>query len=87
VALGAGGGVALLLHLLSPVFLSVRQLSAVTGRSVLGAVSMAWLENHRARRRHAIVAYIGSAAALGAVAMAVLLAESQISILVRGLLT
>jgi polysaccharide chain length determinant protein (PEP-CTERM system associated) len=56
-ALGAGIAAAYLLHLLRPVFVSTRQLTAATGIPVLGAVSMAWAEKHRVERRESSVRY------------------------------
>lgn len=56
-ALGVGIGVAYLLHLLRPVFVSSRQLTATTGLPVLGAVSLAWAEKHRVERRRSAVRY------------------------------
>ena len=56
-ALASGVGSAYLLHLLRPVFVSTRQLGAVTGMTVLGAVSLAWAERHRAERHRSIVIY------------------------------
>ena len=56
-ALGAGIGAAYLLHLLRPVFVSTRQLTAATGIPVLGAVSMAWAEKHRVERHRSTVRY------------------------------
>ncbi|MGH8324578.1 MAG: GNVR domain-containing protein [Steroidobacteraceae bacterium] len=85
-AIAAGAGVAYLLHLLKPVFLSARNLSAVTGIPVLGSVSMTWLEKYRTRRQHAAVLYAGAAAVLVLVAVTVLLLQGQISHVVRGLL-
>ena len=49
-ALGAGLGLAYLLHLLKPTFHSGKALSAVTGLPVLGIVSMTWIERYRAKR-------------------------------------
>lgn len=56
-ALAAGIGVAYLLHLLRPVIVSSRQLTAATGLPVLGAVSLAWAQMHRLERRRSAVRY------------------------------
>ena len=56
-ALGAGIASAYMLHLLRPVIVSTRQLTAATGLPVLGAVSMAWAEQHRVERRQSSVRY------------------------------
>ena len=48
--LGAGGALAILLHQLHPVFHDARTLSEVTGRPVLGTISMTWLERYRLGR-------------------------------------
>lgn len=82
VALGAGVGVAYLLHLLRPVFVSARQLGTATGLTVLGAVSMAWVGRHRAENRQGIVRYACWTAALFIVAGAVLALHTRISDLV-----
>lgn len=72
-ALGAGLGVAYLLHLLRPVFVSTRQLSAATGLTVLGAVSMAWAEKHRAARHRSTIRYTLLSTGLLVAAVAVFL--------------
>ena len=56
-ALAAGIGVAYLLHLLRPVIVSSRQLTAATGLPVLGAVGLAWAERHRQERRRSAFRY------------------------------
>jgi polysaccharide chain length determinant protein (PEP-CTERM system associated) len=61
----AGGlGVAYVMHQLRPVFTSTRQLSELTQLPVLGAVSMTWLERHKAEGRRAIWAYSSVTAVL-----------------------
>jgi polysaccharide chain length determinant protein (PEP-CTERM system associated) len=56
-ALGAGIASAYLLHMLRPVIVSTRQLAAATGLPVLGAVSMAWAEDHRVENHQSTVRY------------------------------
>ncbi|MFZ0498081.1 MAG: XrtA system polysaccharide chain length determinant [Steroidobacteraceae bacterium] len=75
VALGAGVAAAYLLHMLRPVFVSTRQLTAATGLPVLGAVSMAWAERHRAVKHRISVRYAWLSTGL-VVAAAVLLTLS-----------
>jgi polysaccharide chain length determinant protein (PEP-CTERM system associated) len=65
--LGAGVGVAYLLHQLRPVFISTRQLTELTQLPVLGSVSMTWLERHEAEGRRALWMY-----SLGAVLLVLL---------------
>lgn len=75
-ALGAGIGVAYLLHLLRPVFVSTRQLTAATGLPVLGAVSLAWAERHRFEKHRARVRYVLASTGLLAAAVAVFFVTS-----------
>ena len=86
-ALAAGGGVAYLLHLLRPVFVSARQLGAVTGLTVLGAVSLAWADKHRIEQRHGTVRYALLTASLVLVGLAVLVLHRHISHIVGELRT
>ncbi|HMN42959.1 MAG TPA: GNVR domain-containing protein [Povalibacter sp.] len=71
-ALGAGAGVALLLHTLKPVFTSARGLGEVTGLQVLGVISMSWLERQRREIRHSYWRYSAAVAALFIVGVVVL---------------
>ena len=57
--LGLGGGIAFLLHQLNPVFHDVTTLRRVSGRPILGVVSMTWLERGRARRRFDFMCFAG----------------------------
>jgi polysaccharide chain length determinant protein (PEP-CTERM system associated) len=86
-AIIAGGGLAYVMSLLKPVFLSTRQLAAVTGRPILGSVNMAWLKRYRARHYRGIALYLGTAAATVFVAIAVLLRQESISEFFRSVLT
>ena len=81
-AIGAGVGVAYLLHLLRPVFVSARQLGAVTGLAVLGTVSMAWAGEHRMLARRGNFRYAYWSAGLLVVGVVVLLLQGHISNLV-----
>lgn len=85
-ALAAGIGVAYLFQLFRPVFVSTRQLGAVTGLTVLGAVSMAWADRHRIESRQSGVRYAFWTAGLVIVAVAVLVLHGYISNVVGELL-
>jgi ascorbate-specific PTS system EIIC-type component UlaA len=72
VSIGIGGGIAFLLHTLRPVFTSVKSLTEVTGLTVLGSVSMAWLEQQKHIRRNSYIRYavaIGGLFVIGAVVL------------------
>jgi polysaccharide chain length determinant protein (PEP-CTERM system associated) len=71
-AIGAGGGVAFLLHQLKPVFTSARALAQITGLQVLGSVSLAWLDRDRGQRRRAYWRYAAAMLALFVVGVVVL---------------
>ena len=79
IALAAGFGVAYLLHMLRPVFVSARQLGEVTGLTVLGAVSMAWADRLRIETRKSTVRYACLAAGLLIIGVTVLLLQGYIS--------
>lgn len=64
VGLGAGAGLAFVIHQLRPVFTSSRVLNEVTGLPVLGVVSETWLDKHRLRRRAELIRYSIAAGAL-----------------------
>jgi polysaccharide chain length determinant protein (PEP-CTERM system associated) len=85
-ALAAGAGAAYLLHLLRPVFVSTRQLAAVTGLPVLGSVGMAWIERFHTRQRRGGALYVGGAVALVMLGVGVLLLQAHLSNAVRALL-
>lgn len=65
VGLGAGAGLAFVMHQLRPVFTNSRSLTEITGLPVLGVVSRTWLDKHRLQRRGELIRY--SAAATGLV--------------------
>jgi len=79
VAMAMGLGAAYVLHLLQPVFVSPRQLGAVTGLPVLGSVGMAWMERRRVEGHRKKMAYVWGAAGLLALAIGILLLQGHIS--------
>jgi polysaccharide chain length determinant protein (PEP-CTERM system associated) len=79
VALGAGGGIAFLLHQLMPVFSSVRELAEITGLQVLGAVSMTWAEQQQNEQKRAIQLY-GAAVVVLLITGAVVLQLSRMGV-------
>lgn len=79
VALAAGIGTGYALHMLQPVFVSARQLGAVSGLTVLGTVSMAWADRHRAELRRGSVLYACASVGLVLLAGLVLVLHSHIS--------
>jgi polysaccharide chain length determinant protein (PEP-CTERM system associated) len=63
-AVGAGGGVAFLMHQIKPVFSSARNLADLTGMPVLGSVSRTWVEKQRAEMRHGLMRYAAASGLL-----------------------
>jgi len=57
VGLGAGAGVAYLMHMMRPVFASSRSLADMTGLPVLGSVTRSWVEKYRAQLRGGLWRY------------------------------
>ena len=86
-ALAAGGGLAYLMHLVRPVFVSARQLTAATGLTVLGSVSLAWADQHRIEQRQGSIRYGLWTAGLVLVGLVVLILHAPISHAVREVLT
>ena len=87
VAIAAGLGAAYGLHLIRPVFVSTRQLGAITGLQVLGAVGVAgWFDRYHARRRRGAFLYAGGAAALVLIGALVLALQSHIIHLIHAVL-
>jgi polysaccharide chain length determinant protein (PEP-CTERM system associated) len=82
-AVGAGVGVALLLHLLRPVFTSARSLADVTGLQVLGAVSMAWADVHKRDTKNMYLRY-GAAVFALVVLSVIVLVLSRVGVRIGG---
>ena len=85
-AVAAGLAAAYVLNLLQPVFVSARQLGAVTGFPVLGAVGLAWEAQHRTQQRRGRFLYASAFSGLVLLAIGVLLLHTHISKLVGELL-
>ena len=58
---------AFFLHQLHPVFYDMKTLRKVTGRPVLGMVSMTWLDRHESARRIDVSSFVTAAVSLVAV--------------------
>jgi polysaccharide chain length determinant protein (PEP-CTERM system associated) len=75
--LGAGGAVAFVIHQLNPVFHDAKTLRDITGRPVLGVVSMTWLERHKVGRRVDFSSFAMAGVSLVAVFVMTLLLMDQ----------
>jgi uncharacterized protein involved in exopolysaccharide biosynthesis len=84
-ALGAGAGAAYSLNWLRPVFVSTRELKAVTGLPVLGAVCMTQLQRYQFRARLGSLAFAGAALGLFTCAALVMLVQSRWTAFITGL--
>jgi polysaccharide chain length determinant protein (PEP-CTERM system associated) len=82
-----GMGVAYAKHQLQPVFVSARQLQALTGRPVIGAISRIWLTKYRGTRQRNTLLYAGGTAGLVLMAVGILLLEQTITDVVRRVFT
>jgi len=76
--LGAGGAMAFIIHQLNPVFHDAKTLREVTGRPVLGVVSMTWLERHKIRRRVDFSSFAMASTSLIAVFVFTILLKDQL---------
>jgi len=83
-ALGAGAGAAYCLNWLRPVFVSTRELKAVTGLPVLGAVCITQLQRYQLRARLGSLAFAGAALGLLMCAALVLLVQSRWTAFITG---
>ena len=86
VALGLGGGIAYLLHLLRPVFSSDRSLAELTGLPVLGVVTRTWVEKYRTQLRGGLMRYAIVSGALLVTFVVVVAAQAPMSRLLRAYL-
>jgi polysaccharide chain length determinant protein (PEP-CTERM system associated) len=84
-ALGAGAGAAYLLNWIRPVFVSTRELKAVTGLPVLGAVCITQLQRYQLRARLGTLAFAGAALGLFMCTALVLLVQSRWTTFITGL--
>lgn len=86
VGIGAGAGVAYLMHMMRPVFVTSRTLGEITGLPVLGSVTRSWVEKYRAQLRSGLLRYSIASALLLVVFIAVVAAQQPGSRLLRELL-
>jgi polysaccharide chain length determinant protein (PEP-CTERM system associated) len=86
-AVGAGAGVAWLLHQVRPVFHHSRALADITGLPVLGVVSQAFMERHRAQLHREYVKFSTVAGLLLVVTVGMLLVHNYGAHLVQRLVS
>jgi polysaccharide chain length determinant protein (PEP-CTERM system associated) len=84
--LGAGGGMAFIMHQLNPVFHDARTLREATGRPVLGAVSMTWLERHKVERTVDFSSFTVAGASLVALFVVAVILRAQFATLMHSLI-
>ena len=78
--LGAGAGVAYLKHTGHPIFSDVHALRHFSGRPVLGAISMTWIQEHRTQRFLSLASFSAAGALLMFLfVLAVLLQDSGVA--------
>lgn len=85
--LGTGGAVAFAIHKLNPVFHDAKTLREVTGRPVLGIVSMTWLERHKVQRTVNFSSFAVAGASLLALFAVMILLQDKFTMQLRALLT
>lgn len=84
--IGAGGGLAYLLRMLKPVFVSARTLADITGLDVLGVVSATWVEKQRAAVRRGLLRYSAASIALVVAFVVAVVVEQPASRFIRQML-
>jgi len=84
--LGFGVGLAFLVHKMHPVFHEARTLREVTGRPVLGVVSMTWLERHKLGRTVDFSSFAVAGASLLALFVVAVLLQEQLTAQLHALL-
>lgn len=87
VGIGAGAGVAYVMHMMRPVFATSRSLADMTGLPVLGSVTRSWVEKYRAQLRHGLLRYSFAAGLLFVVFIVVVVAQQPGSRLLRQMLS
>jgi polysaccharide chain length determinant protein (PEP-CTERM system associated) len=87
VGIGAGAGVAYLMHMMRPVFSTSRSLADMTGLPVLGSVTRSWVEKYRAQLRGGLLRYSFAAGLLFVVFIVVVVAQQPGSRLLRQMLS
>ncbi|HEX7013698.1 MAG TPA: XrtA system polysaccharide chain length determinant [Steroidobacteraceae bacterium] len=85
--LGFGGGVAYLLHLLKPVFVTSRTLADVTGVPVLGTVARTWIELQKREIRRGLLRYSAAGGLLFVLYVAAVATQGPVSRLMSAALS
>jgi hypothetical protein len=74
------------MHQLNPVFHDARTLREATGRPVLGAVSMTWLERHKVERTVDFSSFTVAGASLVALFVVAVILRAQFATLMHSLI-
>lgn len=87
VGLGAGAGVAYVMHMMRPVFSTSRSLADMTGLPVLGSVTRSWVEKYRAHLRRGLLRYSFASGLLFVAFVVVVVTQQPGSRLLRQMLS
>ena len=75
------------MHQINPVFHDVQSLRSITGRPVLGAISLTWQDRYQSNRKRHMTSFSMAGAALIGLFVVSIVFQEQVTDLVRAVLT